>query len=258
MKYCSKCGEENLSNATFCKSCGSELTNAIVINNEVKKKEGLGIASIVLGVISLVLALIFNIFIIPIALVGLILGIINKAMKGKKFAGIILNALAIILSVIVFLVILFIMGIGISEFVSSDEGKDFLNKFYNELDRQTSDNYVSGTWNCKSFDGSGESDNYIVTMKLNNDYTFYWGKYNDDENYVTGTYTFEDLEKKNNSGDYSYYNVKLDGDEYVVDGVKQTEEYKSEYEIGITSIATKKQAVMINPRTYNMYYCYQE
>lgn len=257
MKYCPKCGEENLNNATFCKSCGNQFINNVA-NNEIKKKEGLGVASIVLGIISLVLAFLVNIFIIPLALVGLILGIINKAMKGKKFAGIILNALAIILSVIVFFVILFIMGIGISEFVNSDEGKDYLNKFYNELDRQTSDNYVEGTWNCKSFDGSGESDNYIVTMKLNEDYTFYWGKYNDDTNYVTGTYTFTDLEKKNNSGDYAYYNVKLDGEDFYMDGEKQEEEYKSEYEMGITSIAGKKQAVMINPKSYNMYYCYRK
>ena len=58
---------------------------------EEKKKsgEGLGTASLVLGIISLVLSftciIFFPIFlVIPLALVGLILGIVNKAKKGKK------------------------------------------------------------------------------------------------------------------------------------------------------------------------------
>jgi hypothetical protein len=86
-----------------------------------------------------------------------------------------------------------------------------------------------------------------------------WGKYGDTyNNYVKGTYTFKDLDKKNAAGNYSYYNIKLDGDVFYKDGVKQTEPYASEYEFGITKDNGKKQGIIMNTKTYNMYYCYED
>ena len=262
--YCPKCGYQNDEGVKFCSKCGASLIEEIK-KTEPKKKEGLGTASLVLGIISLVLSFSCIIFlpifiVIPLALIGLILGIVNKAKKGKKFAGIILSALALVISVIMCIIFFAIVSV-ISDEASTD-GTDlnrFLNQLYNELDRETSDNYVAGKYNCKSYDGSGEKDDYIVHFELNKDNTFLWGKYNDtDRNYVKGSYTFTDLEKTNHSGDYKYYNVKIDGDEYYNEGVKQDEEYASEYEFGITAQNTKKQGILMNTKTYNMYYCYEE
>ena len=267
--YCEKCGEKNNEGVIYCTKCGTKMIKES--KEESNKKEGLGKASIVLGIISIILSITCVIFIpvfivMPLSIVGLVLGIVNVAKKGKKFSGIILNVIAFLLSAILaFVVAPIILGLGIFGAFLDEASKDgtdankFLNQLYNELDRETSDNYVEGKYNCKSFSGSGASGEYIVRFELNKDNTFLWGKYNDtDDNYVKGTYTFTDLEKTNASREYKYYNIKLSGEEYYNEGKKQDEKYSSEYEFGITAVNTKKQGILMNVKTYNMYYCYEE
>lgn len=265
--YCPKCGEKNEEGVKFCSKCGTSMNEAKkeeVKQTNKKGNEGLGVASLVIGIISILFALIFNIWTIFIPIIGLILGIVNKVTGHKKVSGIVLNIIAIVLSIIMFFVWTFIIGLAIGETAkeASKDGSDVnkaLNQIYNEIDRGTSDNYVAGKYNCKSFDGTGEKGDYIVRFELNDNNTFMWGKYNDTaRNYVRGTYTFEDLKKKNASGEYAYYNIKLTGSEYYNEGVKQTEVYASEYEFGITAVGTKKQGILMNTKTYNMYYCYEE
>lgn len=269
MKYCPKCGAKN-DDVKFCSKCGTSLTDEKKAV-EGKKKEGMATASLILGIISLVFAVGCIIFVpiiisIPLAIIGLVLGIVNLCKKGTKFAGIILNVLSIVISCIMAFIVfpIVIAAVGVSAFAeeASTDGSDlnkFLNQLYNELDKAQSDNYVAGKYNCKSFSGSGESGNYVVRMELNTDGTFLWGKYGDtSRNYVKGTYTFGDLNKKDGSGTYSYYSIKLDGDEYYSNGIKQSEPYASDYEFGITAKNTKKQGIIMNTKTYNMYYCYQQ
>ena len=267
--YCPKCGTQNEEGVKFCSKCGASLTKKEV--KESKNKEGLGKASIVIGIISLILSITCIIFIpiiisLPLSIVGLVLGIVNVAKRGKKFAGIILNGIATINAcVLAFVVAPIVLGLGLFAGIVNEankEGSDtnkFFNQLYNELDRSTSDNYVEGKYNCKSFDGSGASGDYIVRFELNEDHTFLWGKYNDTEkNYVKGMYTFEDLKKTNGDRSYAYYNVKLTGSEYYNEGVKQSDPYASEYEFGITAVSGKKQGIIMNTKTYNMYYCFEE
>ena len=125
---CKYCGKEALQNEKFCKNCGGELekvesqpkveemnfnnspiemkndnSNNNSTNNPEKKSKGNGlkIASLVLGIISLVF-FVFNIFLLPLELTGLILAIVYIA-KNKKFcAGLVLNIIAIIISIVVF------------------------------------------------------------------------------------------------------------------------------------------------------------
>ena len=266
--YCPKCGETNSENVKFCSKCGASLTEE---KKEIKNKEGLGKASLVIGIISLILSLTCIILLpiiisLPLSILGLVLGIVNVCKKGKKFVGIILNVLAMLNSLILGLFISpIILSLGIFAGIANEASKDgsdtnkFLNQLYNELDRGTSDNYVSGKYNCKSFDGTGANGDYIVRLELNDNNTFLWGKYNDtSRNYVKGTYSFKDLNKKDPSGQYAYYNIKLTGSEYYNNGIKQSEPYASEYEFGITAVATKKQGIIMNTKTYNMYYCYEE
>lgn len=267
--YCPKCGEKNNEGVKFCSKCGAELTKEV--KDEKIKKEGLGTASTVLGIISLILSFTCIIFVpivisLPLSILGLVLGIVNVAKKGKKFSGIILNSISTIISCIfAFVIAPIILGLGIVGLAINEgtkEGSDtnkFFNQLYNELDRSTSDNYVEGKYNCKSFDGQGEKDDYIVHFELNKDNTFLWGKYNDTErNYVKGTYTFEDLKKTNADKSYAYYNIKLNGSDFYENGIKQNDPYESEYEFGITAVSTKKQGILMNTKTYNMYYCYEE
>lgn len=239
--FCTKCGRVVDNNAKFCINCGNNLVNIENVNNlESTKKNGLATASMIIGIISLIFSFILNIFIFPLAIIGLILGIVNKNKCGQKIAGIVLNIVSMIISIIVLITFIFIIFI-----------------FEHHWEENFAPTPVSGSWNCKSFGGSGVGDNYIVSLYLDNSNYFSWNKYNDEyNNHVYGYYTYTDLEKTNNSGEYKYYNLKLDGYEFVSDGELQDEDYVAEYEIGIND--EQGEAILMNIYTYNMYYCYLE
>ena len=140
---------------------------------------------------------------------------------------------------------------------------DFWNRLYNELDYKSSENYISGTWNCSKFSGTSEQGEYTITMKLNKDQSFIFGEYGDlNKNHAGGTYTYEDEKEKNenNPNGYKYYTLHLTGKngDYIIDGVKQDRTFEAKFEMGITSVNTQKQAILMNYGTYQMYYCYLE
>ena len=268
MKYCPKCGADNDETAKFCRSCANSfdtVTNSTVTENNAPVKESLGTASLVLGIIALVLSftciIIFPVFIvIPLALTGLILGIVNKVKHGKKFAGIILNALAFVISIAMIFLFIFVVSYKIA---TDSDPNGFFNRLYNQLEYITSENYVAGTWSCKSYSSSKVSDDYTVKLILNNNKTFVYGDYKDiSNNHAGGTYTYEDEKSKNENVEngYKYFIINLDGNEndYYIDGKAQNKEFKGKFEIGITTVKTKKQAILISYSNYNMYYCYQE
>lgn len=121
MNFCPNCGQKM--EGKFCANCGNSVETAVVAT---KSKNGKGIASMILGIIAVVWALIelpsfdvdaisqafyendinsvagyigfiigFNILSLPCGIIGLILGL--KAKKdGKAIAGIIMSALALL------------------------------------------------------------------------------------------------------------------------------------------------------------------
>lgn len=116
--YCSKCGAKNDSNVKFCSYCGSSIVDNNQQNNtvtntnvnvqpvnhnqnkptpNVNKPKQTSVGMIV-GIVSLVLGFFLNILIVPVALVGLIISIVEKNKKGKA-AGIIINILGIIIPI---------------------------------------------------------------------------------------------------------------------------------------------------------------
>lgn len=117
-KVCPKCGTNLEENAVFCDECGERLAapTAQPVNNAAgnmskgsEKQSGMGIASLVLGIISI---LTLGVFIFP-EIVGLVLGIIGILDKTHKktlaIVGTVLSGIAIV--IIVFSLIL----AGISE-----------------------------------------------------------------------------------------------------------------------------------------------
>ena len=114
---CNYCGADNKEESKFCASCGAELkekkkttkkeeaevkeekieTKPYVKPEVVKpeEKDGKGTASLVLGIISMLVWCVTPIT----SIIGLILGICAKK-SGKKVAGIILNAIALTISVV--------------------------------------------------------------------------------------------------------------------------------------------------------------
>lgn len=260
--YCKNCGNELKENEVFCGRCG----NKVVIDNtsNISQNSNLNMnnqnisqqsynysqpsfnnnqnfnkkdnnwkntVSFVIGIVSLVLVFLFQILTMPLSIVGLVFGILAIRENKKHKIGLILNIISLILAIPMFML-------------------------YSNIFESTPINQAVGTWDCKKFDGAGAGSDYVVTMQLNNDNEFIWNKYNDAQNnYVIGTYEFEDLHKTNYGNNANYYQITLNGEEFVNDGELQSEVYKSKYEMGI--LKNTDEAILMNVNSYNMYYCYR-
>ncbi len=249
---CKKCGSPIASDSKFCTKCGEQVSESInpsvygqqnVLSNQdvvyKAKKETLGTVSLILGIVSLVLAFFLNIFILPLALTGLILGIVNKCNHGKKVSGIVLNSISMVVAVAVLIVGAYILGI--FGYLGSN-----------------SNNYVAGKYNCTGVDSN--TDKYLVTIHLNKDNTFLYGPYgNLENNYAKGVYSYEDEHKTDHSGQYKYFMVTMNGnqEDFIINGVPADHDFSSKMEFGITTEDGKKQGVILFLSTYNMYYCYE-
>jgi uncharacterized OB-fold protein len=128
---CKVCGKELRKDAKFCTECGTKVdVNTANIKAEEPVKpitvdstsnvnsayvpfnKSKAVASLVLGIISLLLGGIS----LPLSITGLVLGLNQKEKCGEKTAGIILNTIAIVISVIsIILVTIFIIAIVQSE-----------------------------------------------------------------------------------------------------------------------------------------------
>ena len=197
---------------------------------ENKKKKDYGKISKTIGIISIISVFILMVFVFPISIVGLVFGLKHKKEDGKLNIGIILNVISILLMVPIYLV--------------------YSNWLFNPV------NPVVGTWNCST--SYENPENYAITLKLNRNKTFIWNKYGDAENnYVKGKFEFKDLKKSSPDMSFFYYSIKLTSDNFVSGGQLQSQEYKSNYEIGVgTSLSkARNKAVLINEASYNMYYC---
>lgn len=286
--YCKNCGKNLNQGELFCGNCGAKVENNVNLNqvvnqtnldtnqtdtfvnenlqqmnnnnlnsdnnqlnyNNSKKKEILGTISLILGIVSFVLAFFLNILILPLAIIGLVLGIINKKKNGKKIAGIILNVISIFIISVVIIIAVFIL--------KSVDFNEFFSVLYNELDYSSSSNYVAGKYDCTGV--YSNTDEYLITLHLNEDNTFVYGPYGDlMNNYVKGTYTYEDENKTNGTGEYKYFMLTLEGkkENFIIDGEPSDNDFSSKMEFGITSKNVKKQGVIMFLSTYNMYYCYE-
>ena len=111
--FCENCGTKARANENFCEQCGTKMekkyatqvnNNQINMQNQMNSNEnkwdGLKIASLVIGIIAILLSWL-NLMILPLAIVGLILGLITKT-KRKMHAGTILNIIAIVLAIVIF------------------------------------------------------------------------------------------------------------------------------------------------------------
>ena len=141
MKYCSNCGAEVNENAAVCVKCGfalksNEVTTASNVQSQSSKASMvLGILAVVFGAIAFLLVIAVQsyltttydgriqrlatnfestrlglmILFLPVpgilSIIGFILGLTNKVKGGAKTAGIVLNAIALVLCIIMILII---------------------------------------------------------------------------------------------------------------------------------------------------------
>lgn len=275
---CPKCGMEIVTGHKFCTNCGTSIedSNDIVIqqnnssNNQYKntfnnqsanynngtnqqQKETLGIASLIIGIISILASLPLNIIILPISIVGLILGIINRA-KGKMISGIITNTIAIII-IVGLLCLVFMMGNKLQDLI-----KEEYNTLVDDYKNQENTNPLIGNYKCTGVNEENKAENYKIALNLNNDYSFLYTPYKDsDKNYVIGTYTYEDENKTNASNDYKYYMLKLDASEenFIVNGKEAGRKFSANLEFGLKQQLGTKEGVIMFVESGNIYYCYE-
>lgn len=131
--YCNNCGTKINNDNKFCTNCGINL-------KPIKAKEDstLKIASIILGGIGIFanLTIIFSLIGFVISLIGLILGIIATK-KEKNIIGIVLNSVAIFLSITMVSIFILILRFAFEtpeEFVEETIPNQYYEKFDDVLD----------------------------------------------------------------------------------------------------------------------------
>ena len=106
---CKKCGREVHDKAGFCPDCGDRLNPYMdekdFCDDQISEgSEGFSIASMVLGIVSLVLCCSVYISLIC-AVIGLILGIVaihnNNPGRGMAIAGVVCSSIALVLLIII-------------------------------------------------------------------------------------------------------------------------------------------------------------
>ena len=156
---CNYCGADNKEGSKFCASCGAEIKEtkkatkeAKVVEEKVEEKpavketvkpnttnqvkDGKSTASLVLGIISFIVWCLT----LPLSIVGLILGIASKERSGKRTAGIILNAIALGLSLIAVLAT-FWFGTVITAAVEEFERSGNIEKFFETIEEEMEKEY---------------------------------------------------------------------------------------------------------------------
>ncbi len=255
MRFCEECGQKLLKNDKFCPKCGKKQTEEKVVvnapkNTEVKKTkssaDGLGTASMVLGIISLIFSFIFTIFLFPVYLIGLILGIVSKANHGKRISGIILNSLAIVISIIMF----FVWIVALVAIADKYDDKAI------NIESENIDEVIVGKWDCKELEKISDKDSkYTLTVKINDDSTFSLGDHDKiEDTYVTGDYTIDDNPIDRFMKKRVAIALELDAKSKFEDE-KFKENIDKEYVMIFTNLKDKNNSMLIDEDSGKTYIC---
>lgn len=93
----------DLSNINSNNSNNSSVNEKIIVDKKDK-------ISLIIGIVSVVLSFLLNLFVIPLSVVGLIFGIKSKIKSKNRIIGIILNISSIIIAFVIFLIGVFILN----------------------------------------------------------------------------------------------------------------------------------------------------
>jgi hypothetical protein len=272
---CTKCGKEVKKADKFCQYCGTEIkeetkTTAAAKKTTAKKAEkveevkvekvtkteepqarrkGLGIAGMVLGILSIVFCW-CGLWVIIFPILGLIFSLISKK-NAFKIVGIITSIVGFILEVIITIITLAAMtsffGI-ISDYVDDYDDDDY-NYTYK---------YASpyGEWTCTSYPEYSYTSKEETTLKFNYTGTFIYGPKDDlDKNYYSGKFTYEkEYEKNKLYNDKEFIDIKAPVDKFVLGGIEQDATNKN-LNMEMEFINDYKEAIIMFYNTYNTYHC---
>ena len=108
--YCENCGNKLTKTDKFCRECGTKVKEEVKTEEsvtQIPESKSKGVASLVIGIISFVFGYIF----IPIPIAGLVLGLCQKGKHPEKTAGIILNLVSLIFSILLWGFIIFLIAV---------------------------------------------------------------------------------------------------------------------------------------------------
>ena len=208
--YCTKCGKKLKEDANYCTNCGQSVNRNINTNNNtstntINSKPNFLTISLILGIISIFSIIIFNIFTIPIAITGLIFGL--KSSK-KLNPGVILNAIAIIITIIL-ITFLVLLIVNIPNYIEEENDNIITNPYTDDIEGNDINYQLLGKWYLYE-DGNIYQENYFLFNK-DNTYTWAW----EDNSYI-GSYYVEygitnpdGTKQYQDSSGYTYYNVTL-------------------------------------------------
>ena len=262
---CKRCGLPLNEGDLFCRGCGLQVGETQVVEqpvepvaqvtetipeptivqpvmpeepiNNAPRRETLGIISMIFGIVALVFCW-AAVISIPLGIAGLILGIINLKKQGRKKSGVILNSIALAVSII-FLGILILLSLDTS-------------------------GEVAGKYDCKpySIDYNTVSDNYSISLYLEKDGTFTYGPYGDlEDNHAKGTYEYtEDEDASSHDEHLRYYMIdfEADADDYLVDGIPSDHDFKSQMEFAVGKKDGKKYGLLMFVTNYQTFMCYEK
>lgn len=218
--YCKNCGRRLEEHEKFCPDCGQKKQEMNQTHPEnyhvVEKKHNNTTPSIVLGILSLMIPFLG----LPLAIIGLVLGIKAKKEENNK-AGMILSIIGLILSALMWLLFCFfiIFAIAFDDEIDKDENTfdDVRDEFNESIPYYRHNTDISSGvkgYKWKSVDGS--------MLYLYSDGKYIWYQNDDDHNndYTSGTYVIYEGEK---AVDYIDKNLS----EYGIDRKEQYDFFES-------------------------------
>lgn len=137
----------------------------------------------------------------------------------KKSNGyvVVIVVVVLILGILPLIGLIFVGNI-FNNFINSPKGQELVDKVIERIDDEIptkkDDNGVVGTWDCKSFNGSTESESFVHALTFNADGTFKYNGYASENEYVTGKYKsayvpYVGAEKDSPINQYKMYNVSF-------------------------------------------------
>lgn len=202
---CKQCNNDLKETDKFCPKCGEKVNSRkkkgetqVEVVQPQKSSKGTAIASLVLGIISFF----FGAILLPLPIIGLILGITNKEKCGERIAGIILNTTSLAYAILVWIFVGFTLTNIVDRLIygeiQDDEREHYnynIDDMLNRLDNWDKYSYAryGKLGKLKELNGGwrvlGDTKSYWVFR----DGEFWWYKnYTDlNDNYWYGKYNVE-------------------------------------------------------------------
>ncbi len=266
---CTKCGKEINKTDKFCQYCGTEVkevkeetktTKAASKKEEVKvekvtkaeepqaRRKGLGIAGMVLGILSIVFCW-CGLWVVIFPILGLIFSLCSKK-NPFKVVGLITSIVGFVLEI--FMSILTLAAFSSFMGIVDDYVDDY------DDDYKYSYKYASpyGEWTCTPYPEYSYTSKEETTLKFNYTGTFTYGPKDDlTNNYYSGKFTYErEYDKNKDYTDREFIDIKAPVDKFVLKGLEQDPSNK-DLDMEMEFINDYDEAIIMFYNTYNTYKC---